>query len=305
MTAKDKVYIIVLNWNGTDDTTECVESLEKAGPTSRKVLIVDNGSTDGSVEILKKRFPKIEILETRNNLGYTGGMNAGIKYAVAGGASHIILLNNDTVVDPHFAEELINAAKKEKKAGLLTSMIYFYDRPEIISYAGAWFNELLGWGRQRGYNEVERNQFKGVEETERPSGCSLLVTREFLERVGLLDETFFCYCEDTDWAMRARAAGFKVLFVPASKVWHKESVSTGGAVSAISLYYNVRNTLYCLDKNHPLNPALNLLRVFSVALTSFCSLFTMHVPKGRGAARILRGIADYLKGISGVRDFSP
>jgi len=299
MIIKDKVFIIVLNWNAPGDTTECVESLEKAGPTGRTVVIVDNGSTDGSVEMLKNRFPKIEILETGKNLGFTGGMNAGIKYAIAAKASHIILLNNDTVVDPHFAEELVDAAKKEKRAGLLTSKIYFYDRPEVISYAGAWFNELLGWGRQRGYNEVERNQFEGVEETQRPSGCALLATREFIERVGLLDETFFCYCEDTDWSMRARAAGFKVLFVPASKVWHKESVSTGGAATAISLYYNVRNTLYCLDKNHPLNPALNLLRVLSVAVTSFCSLFTMRVPKGRGAASIFRGIADYLSGRTG------
>ncbi len=299
MNAADKIYIILLNWNGCKDTRECLRSLEKAGPEGREILIVDNGSTDDSVKVLKKEFPKIKILETGKNLGYTGGMNAGIKYALAEDAGYIILLNNDTVVDPLFAEELVKAAKKEKKAGLLCSKIYFYANPNVISYAGAGFNELLGWGRQRGYNETESNQYNRLEETKRPSGCSLLVTPKFIESVGLLDEDLFCYSEDTDWGLRARAAGFKVLFVPASKVWHKEAVSTGGAASALSLYYNVRNTLYCLDKNRPLNPGLNFLRILSVACTSFLSLFTMKIPKRRGAARILRGMSDYLRGKMG------
>ncbi len=123
-----------------------------------------------------------------------------------------------------------------------------------------------------------------------------MVTREFCERVGLLDEDFFCYGEDIDWGVRAKREGFKVLYVPGSKVWHKVSKSVGGAGNAISVYYNVRNTLRCLDKNSPLPFLFRYVRYTAVLLTNLLGLFTMRVPKMSGMRMISRGLKDYFRG---------
>ncbi|MFQ5466151.1 MAG: glycosyltransferase family 2 protein [Thermodesulfobacteriota bacterium] len=293
---KLRTFIIVLNWNGWRDTVECVESLGKIDCPDCTVLIVDNGSTDGSERVLRERFPDIELLQTGGNLGFAGGMNFGVSHALGEGAEYVILLNNDTVVDAAFAGELLAAARGHPEAGILCSKIYFYDRPDVLCYAGAGFSRALGWGRLRGYGLKDDGRYDRVEETERPSGCSMMVTRRFCEEVGLLDERYFCYVEDTDWGMRAAQRGFRVLFVPSSKVWHKVSSSTGGKSTAVSLYYNVRNILLCLDKNAPLPFPAGLLRGASVLSTSLMSLFTMGIPRGLGIRRIYQGARDYLRG---------
>jgi hypothetical protein len=295
-----KVIIIVLNYNGYDDTLECLESLKKLNYSNYEILIVDNGSTDGSIEILKNAFPEITLIETGGNLGFAGGENVGIRRALAEGAECIILLNNDTVADPEFAGKLVEVSKRDKKVGILCSKVYLFDKPEVIWYAGGSFNPWLGWGRHRGYGICDDGQFDRVEETVRPCGCSLMVTKEFCERVGLLDEDFFCYCEDVDWGMRAKRAGFKVFYVPDSKVWHKVSKSVGGAGNAISIYYNVRNTLRCLDKSKPLPFPFRHMRHAAVPLTNLLGLFTMKIPKISGIRMIYKGLKDYFRGRFGM-----
>jgi len=291
-----KISIVVLNWNGLADTIECVESLRKLRGTDHEVIIVDNGSTDGSERALRERFPEIEIIQTGANLGFAGGSNRGIARALKSGADYIILLNNDTVVDPGFAAELAAAADRDSDAGILCSKVYFYDRPDVLWYAGADFSVALGWGRMRGYNQTDDGRYDKTEETARPCGCSMMVTRRLCETVGLFDEEYFCYVEDTDLGMRAARAGLKVLFVPSSKVWHKASVSTGGQKTALSLYYNVRNILLCLDRNYPVGLPARLLRRASVLSASLLSLFTMGVPKALGLRRIYQGLRDFHRG---------
>ena len=298
-----EVVIIVLNWNGFEDTVECIGSLKKQSYPNYKILIVDNGSTDGSDELLKKEFPELAFIQTGKNSGYAGGMNAGMRHVLASRAEYIILLNNDTIVAPDFTAELVNAALEEKMAGILCSKIYFYDRPETLWYAGASFNTLLGWGRHRGYAQHDDGRFDAVEETQRPCGCSMMVTREFCDRTGLLDEEFFCYFEDVDWGLRARRNGFKVLYVPASKVWHKGFKSTGGVSTSIALYYNIRNTLRSLKMNNPLPIMIDQMRLLVVVLISILSLFTMRIPKLLGMKRIWQGVRDYLRGHFG--EFTP
>lgn len=291
-----KVSIIILNWNGGKDTLECVESVEKITYPNYEVVIVDNGSTDGSWEMLKSRFHGHTLMRMEENLGFTGGANAGIKKALASGAEYVLLLNNDTVVDTEFVGELVKVAEKDNGIGALCSKIYFYDRPGTIQYAGAWFNAWLGWGRLRGYNQHDDGQFDVLEETERPTGCSMMVTKEFCEKVGLLDEEYFSYAEDMDWGMRAGKAGFKIMYVPVSRVWHKESKSTGGAVTAVSLYYSVRNILRYVDKNSPLPFGLRFLRYLSILMINLSSLFSMRIPKTLGVRRIYQGFRDYFQG---------
>ncbi len=297
-----KVMIVVLNYNGSKDTTECVQSLLRLNYSNYKVLIVDNGSTDESIKILKSAFPEITLIETGRNLGFAGGSNTGIRRALADGAEYILLLNNDTVVDPEFVGRLVEASQRDEKAGIFCSKVYFFDKPDVIWYAGGTFHPWLGWGRHRGCGLRDEGQFDRLEETARVCGCSMMATKKFCERVGLLDEDFFCYGEDVDWGMRAKREGFKVFYVPGSKVWHKVSKSVGGVGNAISVYYNVRNTLRCLEKSNPLPFPFRCMRYTAVPLTNLLGLFTMKVRKISGIRMIYRGLKDYCRGKFGMFD---
>jgi GT2 family glycosyltransferase len=291
-----KVFIIVLNWNGFQDTIECVNSVKAISYPNYRVILVDNGSTDDSETLLRERFPGIELIQTGQNLGFTGGNNIGMRHALGNGADYIILLNNDTIVDKDFVTALVNVAEADKTAGMLCSKIFFHDRPDFLWYAGASFHPWLGWGRHRGYNVRDEGQFDTVEETARPTGCSLMVSRRLCEHIGLLAEKFFCYCEDLDWGMRAQNAGYKVMYVPASRVWHKISRSTGGSRSGLSLYYYVRNMLLCLDSNRPLPFLLRQVRYGLVFVAACLSLFTNDLPKTIGTKQICRGAVHYFHG---------
>ncbi len=293
------VYIVILNWNGCQDTVECLRSCGKISYPNHQVLVVDNGSTDGSEQELRKAFPDIDLLQTGRNLGFTGGNNTGIHHALKAGAEYVLLLNNDTTVDPNFVTELVSAARTDSAIGMLCSKIYFYDDPALIWYAGASFHSWLGWGRHRGYGKRDEGQYDKMEETARPTGCALMVSREVCERVGLLRDEFFCYVEDVDWGMRARNADFKVVYVPGSKVWHKVSRSTGGSRSGMSVYYGVRNMLYCLDTNRPLPGLFRVLRYCSIIFIMVLSLATQGVPKMTGTRLLYRGVADYFRGKMG------
>lgn len=294
-----KVSIVVLNWNGYKDTAECVQSLRKAVYPALETIVVDNGSTDGSFNALKRRFPSgVRFIGTGRNLGFAGGCNTGIRTALENGADYVLLLNNDTVVAPDFVSELVAAAEGEPRAGILCSKVYFHDRPDVIWYAGAYFNELLGWGRHLGFNRKDAGD-SGTMETGRPTGCAMMVTRELCETTGLFDEDYFCYAEDLDWGMRAKKAGFKVLYVPSSKVWHKISASSGSVGAAAPLYYSTRNTLRCVDLNRPLPLPFRQARYISILAASFLSLVTMKTPAAPGARMISRGFRDYLRGVKG------
>ena len=290
------VYIVILNWNAWKDTEECVQSCRKISYPNYRLLIVDNGSMDGSEAILRERFPDLELIQTGSNLGFTGGNNAGMRHALQKGADYIILLNNDTIVDKDFVTALVAAAEADRSIGMLCSKIYFYDRPDVLWYAGATFYSWLGWGRHRGYNVLDRGQYDNMEETPRPTGCSLMVTRRLCESVGLLREEMFCYAEDIDWGMRAANHGLKIMYVPSSRVWHKVSLSTGGQASGVPLYYSTRNILLCLDANRPLALPLRVVRYMTVLSAAVFSLFTQNVRKAAGLKYILRGASDYFRG---------
>lgn len=295
-------YIVVLTWNGWNDTEECLRSLVPVAANGIRVLLVDNGSADGTPEKVRRAFPEVEVIENGNNLGFPGGNNVGIREALSKGANFVILLNNDTVVDKDFARELLSVAVQDKKVGMATSKIYFYDRPETIWFAGGDFSTWTGRSRHEGYGEVDRGQYDNAVEIGRPCGCSLLVTRAFLEDVGLLDEDLFLYGEEIDWALRARQKGYQSVLAPRSKVWHKWASGTGGAQSGNYLYYTVRNMLRVLNTHarigfFPLNALRNLLVVAGFSV----SVFTMKVEKGSGLRNVWRGARDYIRAVSGPR----
>lgn len=291
--ASPLVYVIVLSWNGRDDTLACIASLRKAAYVNARILVVDNGSTDGSEVAVRERFPEVEVVQTGENLGYTGGNNVGIRRALAAGAEHVVLLNNDTEVDPNFLGALVDAARLDPGAGMLCSKVYFFDPPDRIWFAGASFHPWIGWGRHRGHGETDRGQYDRVGSTRRATGCAVLVTRVLCERVGLLREEYFAYCEDLDWSLRARQAGFEIAFVPGSRVWHKVSRSTGGTGSGVSHYYFARNMLLCVDANAPLPQPLRAIRWGVVIAGALLGVVTQQVSLRLGFRRVLDGVRDY------------
>jgi GT2 family glycosyltransferase len=277
----------------------CVESCLRATYPRLRLLVVDNGSTDGSDAILRGRFPSVELLQTGENLGFAGGNNAGIRHALGAGADHVVLLNNDTTVDPGFVTALADAARANPRAGILSSKILLFDQPDVLWYAGASFHPWLGWGRHRGHGARDIGQFDRVEETDRPTGCALLVTRACCEQVGLLREEYFCYAEDLEWGLRARAQGFQILYVPGSRVWHKVSRSTGGARATLPLRYQTRNVLACVDAQFPLPFPARVLRWGTIVAAAGLGLFTQGLPRREGAVAIIQGVSDHLAGRRG------
>jgi GT2 family glycosyltransferase len=297
--ASPDVAVVILNWNGWEDTVACVDSCLRSSHPGVRLLVVDNGSTDGSERILRERFPALEILQTGENLGFAGGNNAGMRRVLDTGADLVVLLNNDTVVDPGFAAALAEAARVRPDAGMLCSKILLFDEPEVLWYAGASFHPWIGWGRHRGHGQRDVGQFDRLEETDRPTGCALMVTRACCERVGLLRDDYFCYAEDLEWGLRARDAGFALLYVPGSRVWHKVSRSTGGPRSVVAVRYNTRNLLACLESRRPLPWPLRPARWAAVIGAAALGLVTQGLPLRAGLQAVLRGVGDWRHGRSG------
>lgn len=291
-----KVFIIVLNWNRHKDTIECIESLKRVTYPNYGVVIVDNGSTDGSEEILKKRFPEIPLIQAGENLGYAGGNNVGIRYALEKGGDYIILLNNDTIVDPEFVTELVKVATSGASAEILNAKIYFYDQPDVLWCCGTRFSLRSGWSRQIGYGERDNGQYDSIQEVDVPCGCAMMVPRSLCERVGLLNEEYFCYVEEAEWALRAKKEGFRVIYVPGAKVWHKVGASSDGMKSGAYIYYALRNTLRCLRDNAPYKSRpRSHVRAFIVILLYIGSLFTLGIQKQAGLRYIYLGVRDYYR----------
>lgn len=301
-----KVFIIILNWNGWRDTIECLESLKELDYENFRIIVVDNGSTDESIQKLEeyRRKPtgaaslwspelargnpqqaeesnnltRFRVYSNESNLGFAGGNNVGIKEGLLRGVDYILLLNNDTVVDKNFLKTLVRAGDSDKKIGILGPIVYFFDEPEEIWFAGGRIN----WIRTRGthidykkpaeiYPSSEARQLPGrIEKPENKnarvlgppsplpvkvkgrsnnkivdyiSGCCLLIKKEVIDQIGLMDEDYFLYYEDTDWCLRGKKVGYQCVLAPSAKIYHKVSQSVAKLSSLNYIYYHTRNGL--------------------------------------------------------------
>jgi len=243
------VYIIILNWNGWKDTIECVDSCLQLRYPAFRILVVDNASSDGSETILRAQFPHIELMQAGANLGYAGGNNVGISHALANGADYLWLLNNDTKVDPGALDEMVRVAIDDATVAMVGPKILLHSRPQYLNCVGSTINLLTGQPRLIGLGEKDDGRFDGNKEMDSLSGCSLLVSKEIVEKVGLMDERFFLYYEETDWILRAKRAGYRMMYVSQAKIWHKVSASIGGHQSPLMLYYMTRNNPLLMRRN--------------------------------------------------------
>jgi GT2 family glycosyltransferase len=286
-------HAIVLSWNGREDTLRCLESLSRVEHPGLGIVCVDNGSSDGSQQAVRERFPHVTLIEAGANLGYSGGNNLGIRHALEHGARWIALVNNDATVAPDFVAGFEAAARERPGAGILAGKVYFAARPSTIWFAGQRVSELLGYsGRPRGYGREDGPRYERVVATDRAVGALMAISREAIDAVGLLDDELFAYVEDVDWALRVRDAGFEVVFAPRARAWHGVSASTGGEkASTHTLYYGVRNTVTVLERRRPLGVAGTALRRASILATF--SLHALTRADRRAAVRaVSSGFAD-------------
>ncbi len=237
MTVTDNpaVAIIIVAWNGKDDTLECLKSLRGLTYSNHQIILVDNGSTDGTVAAVRSGFPDVTILEMARNLRFAGGNNKGIEFALGKGADHILLLNNDTVVEKDFLSALVKRMQSDTGIGMVAPKISYFAPPETIWFAGARIGYWTGTMSHVGIRQKDSGQFDRSGETDYATGCCVLVRREVVEAVGALDESYFMYAEDADWSVRARRRGFSIVYEPLAMIRHRVSASAGGNLSLFKL----------------------------------------------------------------------
>lgn len=238
------VFIVILNWNGKDITAECLRSLGEIAYGNYEIVLVDNASTDGSQDFFRREFPQVRLIENTRNLGFTGGNNIGIRLALEKGADYVLLLNNDTVVDVDFLTELIEVGESDPNIGILCPKIYFHDQPQTLWYAGGEIQLWRGTGvKLKGGGAHDQRLFGERREVTFAAGCALLIKNRVIQDIGLLDERLFFYQEDTDWSIKAVKAGYKIIYVPEAKIWHRVGAGVSKAPSSFKLYLRTRNRL--------------------------------------------------------------
>ena len=279
---------VVLAWNGRDDTLACLRSLRAATYPERSVVVVDNASTDGGADAVAAEFPEATLIRLDENRGFAGGVNAGVAASLDGGADFVLLLNNDATVEAGFLEPLVAAVGPG--VGAACSQILDADGSRIW-YAGADYDPRRGHqGRHTGYGSPPIPASVAPYETDRACGAAMLVPRAVFELVGSLDEGLFAYAEDVDWSLRAGNAGLRIVVVPASVVRHRVSASTGGASSADSIYYALRNGLVVAERAKPLGRLGTLRR-----RTEAAAAFSLQALRSRARLRGLRAVVDGLR----------
>ncbi len=269
------VSVIIVTWNGKHLLSECLGSLAAQSFRDFEIIVVDNGSVDGSAEYVRSTHPTVKVIDLKKNHGYAGGNNVGIR---ASAGKYIALLNNDTKADTSWLQNLIAAAEKSPGTGMWASKILSYYNPEMIDNTGLLIYRD-GIARGRGRLEQDKGQYDAEGEALFPSGCAGLYLKKMINEIGTFDEDFFAYADDVDLGLRARIAGWNCRYVPTARVYHKYS-SSSSAYSPMKAFLAERNRIWVLLKYYP--PEL-------ILASPFYSLkrFLIHyygVLTGRGAS---------------------
>ncbi|MHB1356749.1 MAG: glycosyltransferase family 2 protein [Anaerolineae bacterium] len=273
--------VIIPNWNGIKLLRPCLDSLRKQTLANYEIIVVDNGSSDGSVQALNTEYPEVRTLALAKNGGYTGGCNAGIG---AARGRYLVLLNNDTEADTQWLENLIDGLHRYPDAGMATSRIMLYDQRYILNSAGDQYGRD-GLPNSRGVWQAYDPGFASECFVFGGSGGAVALRREMLVEIGLFEEAFFMWCEDVDLAWRAQLAGWKCVYEPEAVIYHRLSATGGGKLAS---FYVGRNTIWVIARNFP--PSLYKrywskiwLAQWRIAWSAFCSW------RGEAARARLRG----------------
>jgi GT2 family glycosyltransferase len=300
-----KVSIIILNWNGLEDTIDCLESLKKITYPNYEVIVVDNGSREKDAQVLNDNFGDyIHLIRNQKNYGYTGGNNIGIRYASSTSSpDYFLIMNNDVVVTPDFLTPMIETAKNDQSIGILGPKLYYHNFPGIIYSTGIKTNIWLGSFSSIGHKQLDRGQYDVQQEVDSIAGSCLLVSKDVIHKIGLFDESFFSYCDEIDYCFRAQRAGFRNMYVPQAIAWHKKVLNKkiGGKLPYIEqgrpldLYYGTRNNFKFMRKHGSKKQYVTfILHVFSWRLCFMTGILLLYHRNIRELVAFYRGLKDGL-----------
>jgi len=298
-----QLAIILVNWNGTEDTINCIESLYKSTFKDYIIIVVDNGSDEPQIQKLIDCDFDITIIQTGENLGYTGGNNVGIDYALNKNSKYVLLLNNDTYIATDALENMVISADSDKTIGVLSPKIFFHPSRHLIWSAGATFNNTNLTGNLSGYKKEDKEIYNQRGDVDYVSGCAMLIRTQVIKEVGKLCDDYFATCEDIDFCFKVKKQGHRIFYEPAATVWHIESSSSGGSDAPQYAYYQTRNNFLFHNRW-----AQSLVQLFvshlyySVFIVKRSFLFMIN-GNFRGVLAILLGVKDVVVGNFGRRDY--
>lgn len=288
------LYIIIVSYKNAYLTLECINSIYKSTYKEFRIVVVDNNSPDNTYDILKEKLPKSVILiRTDKNGGFSYGNNVGIKYALNNNAEYIMLLNNDTVIDSNL---IFNLLQNTNEFTVTVPKIYYYEYPNKIWYAGGKYNYIKGDAIHIGKNKKDNQKFNQKREVDFVTGCCVLIQKDILKKIGMLDESFFMYHEDVDLSFRLKENKIKMLYIPSAKMWHKVG-STSGYETPLTIYYGNRNRFFIINKYK-----IGFLSIVYIFFTRILKIIFGFFKKNNYDKYILKAWNDYKKGITGKVD---
>lgn len=240
------ISIVTINYNSTKDTLEFLESVYQTSYQSKEIIVIDNASRENPKQVILLRFPQVTFIRSETNLGFAGGNNLGIKDSKG---KYLFFLNNDTLLPKHFFEPIITFMEAHSEAGMASPKILYPDNKTIQYVGSVGVNPYTGRGRRIALLEEDKGQFDRCYETDLAHGAALVVPRVVIDKVGPMPDQFFLYYEEHDWCEQIKRAGYKVFYIGDSKIFHKGSVSIGGAHSPLKVYYLTRNRLLFMRRN--------------------------------------------------------
>lgn len=292
------VSIIILNYNRKDDTLECLRSVYGIVYPDYEVVVVDNASTDGSVDAIKRSFPRVEIIQNTKNLGFAEGNNIAIERAIRSGSRYVMLMNNDAVVDPGSLGALVEAAEKDVLIGAAGPAVFYFDRRDEVWSAGGTFDLNTGVWRKKEDAMLQTDPYNA----DALSGCGLLLRLSVIEKCGTFDARFYLYGEDVDLCFRMKECGYKIICVPQSRVWHKVGQTIGGSDTPEYLYYTVRNRLLLMKKHGSRGSFVRFCLYFTYTVLLKGNIRLALNGQYRHIGMVMRALVDFLKGNFGRYD---
>jgi GT2 family glycosyltransferase len=291
--SKPPVGVVIVNHNLKDSLRETLESFRKVNYPSIQIVVSDNASSDGSQEMVRTLFPEIHLLAHQPEQGYARAASLGMTF-LAEKTKYIFSTTNDVAVDPNILDVLVDYAEQHRDAGVLGTKIYFFDRPDVLWHAGGRIHPLHGHSYHLGWERKDATRYSRVLECDFVTGCGFLLRSEVLQKIGYFKEDLVFYSEDAELCYRFREAGYKVMYIPEAKMWHKTG-TTLAKDRPVQLRYSTRNSLYLLQRHkvgwHPFTLWAHVLAVSPMKMLLFAAMF-----RGRNAIGIWKGIQDWRAG---------
>lgn len=245
------VAVVILNWNGGDEILLCLQSVIESSHQQVEIVIVDNGSADGSTEAILQRFPQVHLIRNSQNLGFAKGSNQGMEWALQHGIPYVLLLNGDARLHPEAIGELLAAVQEERDTVVGCPRMFLGSSTEESPRLWFAYGTVKLWAglfQNPAFNQADGPPWATPQDMEYASGCCMLIPASILESVGMLDESFFAYCEDIDFSLRVRKAGYRLRYVPAARLWHGSKTPTNRTRTAAYRYLATRNNLWVVRR---------------------------------------------------------